>query len=274
MAKKRDRAKKSVMPRNWKASITQVNRWQDELDDAIYSHDFKLAKQLAQKILRHVPVVSAAGKYALEQLSVALGMLQEFEAAYQAASKAVSLQPERSDLWYNFSLAACFTMRSVESLSYVEKAAALEKNETLLATYAKHLDLMREAVAQELALRGPDFTAEQLLEQQTLFLQGMAQLQERHSTEAETTFKQVIAMGDVLPQPWANLAGCYLWQERYDEAEAAYKRALEVDPDYTLARQNLQLLPLFRERGLASMTTVVTHPFEGKLLNRELIFIE
>ncbi len=165
MTKKRDRAKKSSMPRHWKAPVVQVNRWQDELSGAIYAHEFKLAKQLAQKILRHVPVASAPGKYALEQLGVVFSMLQEFEAAYQTLSKAVSLQPERSDIWYNLSLAACFTTRTAESLSCVEKAAALEPDKSLWDSYTKRLDFMREVVARELALRGPDFTVEQLLEQ-------------------------------------------------------------------------------------------------------------
>ncbi len=102
----------------------------------------------------------------------------------------------------------------------------------------------------------------------------MVQFQERRYAEAEATFKRVIEMGDVLPQPWANLAGCYMWQERYDEAEAAYKRALEVDPDYSLARQNLQLLPLIRQRGLASLSSTIKQPFAETPIHQSLTFIE
>jgi Tfp pilus assembly protein PilF len=58
-------------------------------------------------------------------------------------------------------------------------------------------------------------------------------------SDAEVCFREVIARGDVLPQPWGNIGICLLMQQRYDEAEQALKRALEIDPDYKLARANL-----------------------------------
>lgn len=57
-------------------------------------------------------------------------------------------------------------------------------------------------------------------------------------------------MGDCLPQPWGNLGSCLMMQERFDEAEAAWKRALEVDSTYDLAKHNLNLLPRIRKEGL------------------------
>jgi hypothetical protein len=40
-----------------------------------------------------------------------------------------------------------------------------------------------------------------------------------------------------------------MMQERYDEAEAALKRSLEIDPKYTLAKSNFAALPDFRRTG-------------------------
>ena len=51
----------------------------------------------------------------------------------------------------------------------------------------------------EMALRGPDFTLDQLIEQEDLFQNGL-QLK-----EAEQAFQASIAMGDCLPQPGGNL---------------------------------------------------------------------
>ncbi|EFH89194.1 hypothetical protein [Ktedonobacter racemifer] len=40
-----------------------------------------------------------------------------------------------------------------------------------------------------------------------------------------------------------------MMQERYDEAEAALKRALEIDPDYAIAKSNLVVLRTSRRTG-------------------------
>ena len=272
MTKKRDRTKKPSIPHGWKAPYAQVMRWLDDLEDALRDQNFKLAKQLAQKILRHVPAHSAPGKDALCHLGTALAMLDEYEASYQALSEALAMQPERSDLWYNRSLSACFTIRIGQSLRDLEQAVALEHDQSLLAVYNERLDFMRHIVADEIALRGPDFTLERLIEQQHLFNQALALFQAKRYSEAELAFKRVIEIADILPQPWANLAGCYMWQERYDEAEAALQRALEIDPSYELAQQNLQQMPTIRQYGLAALKTSIKLAFAGEQISHGVIF--
>ncbi|MGC9397446.1 MAG: tetratricopeptide repeat protein, partial [Anaerolineae bacterium] len=251
-----------------------VMRWLDDLEDALREQNFKLARRLAQKILRHVPVQSGPGKEALGHLGMALAMLDEYEASYQTLSEALALQPERSDLWYNRSLSATFTVRTGQSLLDLEQAVALEQDSSLLATYNERLDFMRHIVAEELALRGPDFTLEQLIEQQQLFNHALALFQAKRYVDAEAAFKRVIEIADVLPQPWANLAGCYMWQERYDEAEAALRRALEIDPDYPLAQENLLYLPTVRQYGLAALKTSIKPAFAEGQISRSVIFTE
>jgi len=62
-------------------------------------------------------------------------------------------------------------------------------------------------------------------------------------------------------------------QQRYDEAEAALKRALEMDPDYELARHNLANLPAARRSGLPPEMEV-PHPFKGRKLKQTITFRE
>lgn len=274
MGKKRERTKKSSNPRGWKAPYAQVMRWTDDLGNALRTQNFQLARQLAQKILRHVPASSAPGKDALGHLGTALAMLHEYEASYETFSEALATQPERSDLWYNRALSARFTTRTGQSLRDLEKAVALEHNEKLLAMFTETLEFTRGIIAQELALRGPDFTVDQLIEQQLHFTQGITLTQQRRYAEAELAFKHTIAMGDVLPQPWANLAGCYMLQERYAEAETALKRALEVDPDYEMAQENLKKMPYIRQHGIAAMKTLIKPAFADEKIRHGHILIE
>ena len=89
---------------------------------------------------------------------------------------------------------------------------------------------------------------------------------------AEKAFQRVIGMGDCLPQPWGNIGTCLIMQARYDEAEAALKRALKIDPRYAIAKQNLALLPETRRTGPPKMVGMLD-PFKGTKLKQEITFV-
>src|SRR5438128_1192106 len=89
---------------------------------------------------------------------------------------------------------------------------------------------------------------------------------------AELLFGQTIALGEVLPQPWGNLGLCLVMQRQFDAAEVALRRALEIDPSYTTARQNLAGLPAIRATGkLPAMR--INKAFEGKPGKLSLAFL-
>jgi len=80
--------------------------------------------------------------------------------------------------------------------------------------------------------------------------------------EAEECFRKSIAMGDCLPQPQGNLGVCLTMQKRFDETEAAYKRALEIDPLYEQAKENLKNLAYQRAHPNEISHYDVTTPFQ------------
>jgi hypothetical protein len=51
-------------------------------------------------------------------------------------------------------------------------------------------------------------------------------------------------------------------QEKLDEGESALKRALEIDPGYALARQNLALLQQARATGNLPEGFTIPSPFD------------
>jgi Tfp pilus assembly protein PilF len=110
----------------------------------------------------------------------------------------------------------------------------------------------------ERALRGPHFTLDQLIAQEELFQQAVQVMAQQRWAEAEPLFRQSIALGDVLPQPWGNLGLCLLMQRQFDAAEVALRRALEIDPSYTIARQNLAALPAIRATGKLPLLRINT----------------
>src|SRR6266699_2263568 len=121
-------------------------------------------------------------------------------------------------------------------------------------------------------LRVLDFTLDQLIEQEDLFQQGLKFMEAWKWEEAGQAFQASIDLGDCLPQPWGNLGICLLMQERYDEAEAALKRALVIDPTYTLAKDNLELLADTRRTGLPD-TVAINQPFKGSKLKQTITYI-
>ncbi len=246
-------------PKGWLINPAQVDKWLDQAAGQLIEQDYQGAAQTARRILRYVPKGSDAYADAHLRLGNALGMLEAFEAAYEAFSQTLATRPDDAVALYNRAVTSQTLLRTGRAVRDLERAVALEDNSDLRQRYQDELDFTREVVQEQIAERGPDFTLEQLIQQQDTFREGLALMQANAWEEAKVAFRQVIDMGDVLPQPWANIAGCMIMQGRYDEAEDALRRALEIDPEYDLARQNLIMLPVIRERGVEEWRIRSTH---------------
>ena len=264
MAKKR--------PKGWLINPAQVDKWLDQAAEQLIEQDYQGAAQTARRILRYVPKGSDAYTDAHLHLGNALGMLEAFEAAYEAFSQTLAARPDDAIALYDRALTARTLLHTGRAVRDLERAVALEDNPDLRQRYQDELDFTCEVVQEQIAERGPDFTLEQLIQQQDTFREELALMQANAWEEAEVAFRQVIDMGDVLPQPWANIAGCMIMQGRYDEAEDALRRALEIDPEYDLARQNLIMLPVIRERGVEEWR--IRSPHAGHEVKRGITFVQ
>jgi tetratricopeptide (TPR) repeat protein len=154
-------------------------------------------------------------------------------------------------------------MRFGQSYKDFVRAQELNKDPQLTKQIEGELEFSRALLEKSLKQRGPDFTLDQLIEQEEHFQRGIKLMEAYRWQEAEEAFRASIAMSDCLPQPWGNVSGCLLMQERYDEAEEALKRALVIDPTYDLALQNLQLLPELRRDGPPPITEI-RDPMKGR----------
>ena len=170
-------------------------------------------------------------------------------------------------------MASRFTSRFGRSLRDYERAKELHIGPELAQKLEEELKFARELAGKTLKLRSPDFTLDQLIEQEDLFQNGLQLMEAGEWEEAEHAFRTSIAMGDCLPQPWGNLGISLMMQERYDEAEAALKRALVMDPRYTLAKSNLAALPETRRTGPPARIAI-TDPFKSSKLKQSITFIK
>lgn len=226
-----------------------LERWLARASQQLRAADYLGAITTAQRVLR-APIVSPEQcAEAYDRIGGASLLLERYEDAFLATTAAVALMPEHALFWFNRGMAARFTTRIGQSLHDFEQAALLDRDGILADKLAEALPDARVYVADSLKLRGPEFTLDQLIDQEGLFQQGVQAMQQQQWVEAELFFRQSIAMGDVLPQPWGNLGICLLMQRQFDAAEAVLRRALAIDPGYTLARQNLAGLPAIRASG-------------------------
>lgn len=265
MAKK---SKRTAQPRN-PTSSRDIDRWLAKATQHLLQADYERVIATAQRVLQ-APVASQQHRIeALDRLGAAYSMQQRYFEAYTVTTMLVALAPQDAMYWYNRGIAARFTMRIGQSLRDLERAQELDNDSLLADRLAKDLPFARDAAEQSRVLRGPDFTLDQLIEQEELFQQAVEVMAAHRWADAETMLRRVIAIGDVLPQPWGNLGLTLIMQRRFDEAEAALRRSLEIDPNYTIARQNLVGLPHIRTSGkLPEMR--ITSPFQGQKMKQTL----
>ena len=273
MSKKRKQKRKKprATRKGWRASPQQVGAWLGKAEQQLIEKKYKSVVQSAERVLRYVPEDSKPAGEAYNYLGIAYSMLQNFDEAYEAFSKALAVFPEDSMIWYNRSGAARYTMRFGQSVRDLERALELGSKPELRKDYEEALAFIRKIAYEEMALRGPDFTLDDLIEQQELFQSALRLMEKKQWAKAEEALRRVIEMGDCNPQPWGNLAGCLIMQERYDEAEEALRRALEIEPDYDLAQRNLALMPIIRQTGVPDFEQ--RQPFKGEKLKQSITFI-
>ena len=65
-----------------------------------------------------------------------------------------------------------------------------------------------------------------------------------HAKEAAEILERTARQNPKFAQPWLSLAAVLVQQQKIDEAAAAYRKVLEIDPDHTEARRGLGDLAL------------------------------
>jgi tetratricopeptide (TPR) repeat protein len=238
------RTEKLISPQSIKRSIFLAR-------EQILQGDFTGAINTCKPLLVNLPKRSPLRVEVLALLGVSHSMLQHFPESYDIFTEALTLDPDNAELWYNHGLACHFTTRIGQSVHSFERALKLlgtDKGE-LSQKFAKELESSRKEAQEAMELLGEHITLDQLIEHEEAFQRGISMLRSGKWKEAEQAFRQVIKWSDRLPQYWGNLGVSLIMQLRYDEAEEAFKRALEIDPQYALARENLEKLPEVKQSG-------------------------
>ena len=270
MTKKRKRAR-----HNKNIAINRAKQ-EDKLiavSDAMQIEKFDAAIKLAEQV--------AANKYASRRqkaeawgyISVAHGIAQNFNLAYDAGAQALIFNPKDFSLWYNKALSAFYTFRTVEAIQCMEKALSLCDEPTMVQKIQESIRSYKELAEKKRIERGPDCTLEQLAEQEQLFPKAIGHMVTGEHEEAIHLLRRVIELGDCLPQPWFNIGSMLAHAGDYDGAEESWKRALEIDPDYEYAQILLARMPEIRKNGMPD-GYMNLEPLKGKVKKLGAIQLE
>lgn len=260
--KKKTKKQISNRPKGWLIDPKQIDAWILKASDQIRHKDYDGVIRTCKKILIYLPKGDKVRAEVLGYMGTAYAMQKKFEESYQTFSEAIQIDKEDAYLWFNHSLSCRYTSRSGESLRSMEKAILLEGDGDMAKKFTKELAFARKIAESELATRDEGFTLDELIEQQGLFQEGMRLSEQGKWEEAEERFRKTIEMGDCLPQPWSNLGIALQMQDRFDEAEDAYKRALDIDPKYKNAQKQLENLKKQRAHPDTKPGYKIISPFD------------
>jgi tetratricopeptide (TPR) repeat protein len=259
--------KPQKLPKGWLVGKKQAEDMLSKATALLAAQDYDGAVSTCKRIFKYIPKKDRFYAEILGTMGMAYALQKKFEESYQTLSEAVRIAPEDSYLLYNRGLSARFTSRSGQSLRDFEQVATMKQDNMVASKIEEELAFARKIAEGEMQLRGIDFTLAQLIDQQELFQRGNQLSEQGKWTEAEEVFRKSIAMGDCLPQPWGNLGICLVMQGRYEEAEHAYKRALEIDPKYKHAKNNLATLEYWRQHPDERPEYMITSPFQDVKTN-------
>lgn len=91
---------------------------------------------------------------------------------------------------------------------------------------------------------------------QTLYTGALASIEKKQLDEAVTSLKKIVSSDAKDYMAWTELGTVYFKQEKFSDADAAYRKALEAKPDYLLALVNLGKLQLAQKNFEGAIETL------------------
>jgi Flp pilus assembly protein TadD len=194
-----------------------------------------------RRLERYVATMPACAE-GRSALGVCLLQLDENEAALRQFQEAARLEPDEALHHWNLAAAA----KQVERLggAYLalrdylgrsdDNERAAERREEARGFVKAYERMLREA--------HPGVTLTDYLRGEEMFARAYAALTEGRDAEAVDGFRAVLELVPRHYPSWSNLGAALLALGERDEARRCLERALQLNPDYAVARKNLALL--------------------------------
>jgi Flp pilus assembly protein TadD len=225
-------------------TVRTVSRKNAPSDERSRGLDLLEAGRLAEsrRLLERVVTADPDDGEALSFLGVCCLELGDPEAALPYLERAIAVEPSEALHQWNLAAAAKAADQLCRCHGALTKYLALGDGvEGARARRREARGFVRE-YERTIQLAHPGVALETILDGEKLFLRAYGAFETGRHDEAAHGFREVI---DLLPRhhpSWGNLGAAYFALGRSDEAQRCLKRALELKPDYEVARQNLARL--------------------------------
>jgi Flp pilus assembly protein TadD len=182
----------------------------------------------------------------LSALGVCLLELGRSDRALELLRRAAELEPEEP--LHHWNVASACKQSERMGGCYLALRDYLGRSDPGEDAPARREEARSFVRAYERMLRGsqPEIALSDVLRGEGLFAHAHAALSEGRYAEAAASLQAVIELSPWHYPSWAHLGAAYLGLSRRDEAHQCLRRALELNPEYTVARQNLAILEELR----------------------------
>ena len=183
-------------------------------------------------------------------LGVSLYQQGAREEAYEALRRSVALAGDRMEAWHALAQAADARGYTLEALEAAQEALRLARVQGYPPALVRGLEAtvrgLQQGVARLLHAFGlgedsPE-ARERLRQAFDAYRRGVDALRAGRVREAVDALQESLQHAPQNPRAWSNLGVAHMMAGRRDDAEAAFRRALELDPTYEPARFNLEKL--------------------------------
>ncbi len=221
-------------------------------------------KEEAAEAFQRAHQLNPSDPNVLNNLSLAYMDNQDWVAAVGLLVEATRSFPDNSNLWLNLGLAQKGLGNDDGAVASLGNAQSLDPGNTkgLAATAAARLashyfeasdPTSSLAEARKLIAWLPESA-------QGWVYQGLAQRALGDFAGARQSLEEATRLEPTGAELHNNLGSVYLSLKDYDKAEASFRRALEISPDFISARENLKVLAMHRKNPSAAPAVVATRP--------------
>lgn len=171
----------------------------------------------------------------------AAGLVHSLQESHEQAlacfDKALELFPYAEEVWFNKAIAHKHMLQVADVVKAFRKVVEYGDQEDVFWPQARdHLREIEEMVESE------GLSVSEYLHAADLFDKAFAHMSSKNWDQAVTGFQQVLQMQPTHVQAHGNMGICYGYLGERAKAVESLNKALELDPEYELARHNLKSL--------------------------------
>ncbi|MGQ9625599.1 MAG: tetratricopeptide repeat protein [Anaerolineae bacterium] len=245
------------------AELEKVHQFVQTAYGYMEAKDWPAAVDFFQKALNFIPPgAEHLNVPILFGLGVSYMGLGRPEEGYRCFAPLAELEPDNHQIWLNLGVACIETNRMGQALRAFERCLRLKPPPDLARAIREDVKSLRKKVREQIKNMHSGMTMEEFIEIEDAFQRARYEFSNGRAEEAIPFLRRILELDDSFPQAWANLGLILMTLRRFNEAEEALLRALEVKPDFKPAQRWLKVCRRLNRERVLRVDSVMEAPLE------------